>query len=192
MRGTLGVCLLTTLSLLALGGCTSAAVPSGSPSGLTAPSESGPLYAGTWVGSHQITSCTGASDFRACSRMPRTGNLRLSLQESGSSVSGILDIDAPAWYTGTTGFLIPYTFGVKGAVGSSGELHLDGFLDLGLQRGLETCGPASVSLRDWNSTRMTGLLQGRIALDVSGFNGFCASAQTIKTSSDLVDVRRAK
>jgi hypothetical protein len=124
--------------------------------------------------------------------MPTTGTVRLTLKDLAGLVTGTLDIDGPSRYTSSIASLEPFTFAVNRAVSASGELHLEGFRDLGPLRGIEMCGPTSVGLTDWNSTRMTGLLQGRITLSVVGFNGFCSSQQTIRTSSDLVDVRRLK
>jgi hypothetical protein len=124
--------------------------------------------------------------------MPRTGNLKLTLRESSGAVSGILDIDGPYGNIDAIGYLVPYSFDVKGSVTPSGELHLEGFRDLGLQRGFETCGPTSVNLTEWNSTRTGGLLQGRIALSTSGFHGFCMFPQTIRLSSDLAEVHLLK
>jgi hypothetical protein len=128
-------------------------------------------YSGGWVGTHTVTSMRGGADLRAAGRFPHTGKLKLTLTQTGISVSGTLVIDGPVPWSEATGRFMSQTIPVAGAVDASGDLSLSGSAQFMDPVNSFSPGPSSVRLIDWHSSRNGDVLTGQLHATVAGFYG---------------------
>src|SRR5262249_39714153 len=127
-------------------------------------------YAGIWVGTHTVTSIRGGADLRAASRFPHNGKLKLTLMQSGITVSGMMVIDGPVPSSEATGRFTSHTVPVTGDIDTSGALSLKGSLEFVDPANLPyITALSSVRLLDWHSARVVDVMVGHLHSTVSGF-----------------------
>ena len=132
-----------------------AAACGGSP---TSPNGNTVDFTGTWQGNWQRTSCSesGGAAGAACNATPTSGALRLTLTQTGTSVSGNVEVAS---------FLIPGA----GSVSANGTLNLTGsaritFLVDGVPRS------ATGTLSNWSTTRSGNTMNGSFTLTIVADN----------------------
>ena len=147
-----------------------------------------PTAGGTWIGTHQISSCAGGVDFRACSRFPGTGTLTLTLADTSGAISGMLTIEVPSPDATSVSHLTTAHIPVTGTLSSTYELRLTGttvVLD-------ETpYGAELARVDDWNAAIGPGVMGGRIVLMTSGFFPGFGFPQQFRVTSDLANVKKS-
>ena len=100
---------------------------------------------GVWSGSWARTSCTETASAGLCGLTPQSGSLRLTLTQSGTSVSGTLDVNL-------------FTMPVTGSVGSDGALTLSG---------QTRAQGVTVVLTTWSTTRNGTAMSGSFSVNIS-------------------------
>jgi hypothetical protein len=139
-----------------------AAACGGSP---TSPEEGGDNFTGTWQGSWQRTSCseTGGAVGVACSQTPTSGALRLTLTQTGSSVSGNVEVAS-------------FIIASSGSVNAGGTLTLTGSAHL--QSATET-------ISNWSTTRNGTSMNGSFTLAIVADNQAFGSQTLVLTLQNV-------
>jgi hypothetical protein len=144
------------------------------------------LATGTWAGVHEVLSCEGGVDFRACGRFPRTGSLRLTLSQSADEVSGVVTIEVPSPSSSNIASFTTAAIPLTGKLSSARELRLSGATILRAT----SFGNESARVAEWTSVLGSDGLTGRIVLITTGFYPGSGVPQTFQVTSDLRDVKR--
>jgi len=147
----------------------------------TTPAAENPPVEGVWVGSHTLTPCSGARDFRMCSRFPQTGTLTLTLsQQAGDNVSGTMTIEVPDPSSTKNAFLTIANIPVAGTASAGGALRLKGSATI-----RQTMfGAEAIRLMDRTTTASNRDMSGQLALSGSRFY-LVGEPQAIDTMSTV-------
>jgi len=129
---------LVVAALCTLGCLKSEDSPTG-PSGTTA------NFQGTWTGEYLRTACSETGGGNQCAGLPQTGFLEATLTQSGTSVSGQIEVDV-------------FILTVTGQVGSDGSLTLSG------QGRFVT---VTVTLASWRTTTSGTALTGNMTFVIT-------------------------
>ena len=129
-------------------------------SGATGPDDDPGNFSGTWQGNWQRTSCseTGGAVGFGCNQTPTTGAMRLTFTQSGSSVSGNVELAS---------FLISGSGTVNGGtLNFTGSAHLQ---------------DATQTISNWSTTRSRSSMNGSFTLAIVADNPALGSQTLVLT-----------
>jgi hypothetical protein len=152
--------------LLAAGALAFGLIAAACGGGPTSPDEGDTVnFTGTWQGNWQRTSCTemGGAVGVACNQTPTSGVLRLTFTQSGTTVSGNVEVAS---------FVIPGS----GSVNGSGTLTFTGSAHL--QSATET-------ISNWSTTRSGTSMNGSFTLAIVADNPAFGSQTLVLTLQNV-------